>query len=241
MSLSPAVPVPPPPPPPPEPARHPVLAAPPRRAVLAGSALTAAGLAVGLATLGEGAPFFQRVDDLWMRAIHGSPGDAVTGLAQALDVLGGPLGMVVPLVLAGCLAVYGRWRSGAFVFAACVVADILVVLPVKQFIDRPRPPEPWVLVGGGSFPSGQAFTVTALVVTAGVVLFPPVARRWWWLFAAALVAATIWSRTWLHAQWLSDAVAGAALGAGVSLLVWCAFARLLEEEAARSASGRLWD
>ncbi|MFG2639749.1 phosphatase PAP2 family protein [Streptomyces sp. NPDC048370] len=207
----------------------------------AGSSLTVAGLAVGLATLGGGAPFFQGVDDLWMSAMRGSPGDAVTGLARALDVLGGPLGVVVPLVLAGCLAVYGRWRSGAFVFAGCVVANIAVVLPVKQFIDRPRPPGSWVLVGGGSFPSGQVFVVTVLVVTAGVVLFPPTARRWWWLFAAALVAATIWSRTWLHTQWLSDAVAGAVMGVGVSLLVWSVFARLLEEEAARAASGRLWD
>ncbi|MFG2328090.1 phosphatase PAP2 family protein [Streptomyces sp. NPDC048604] len=201
----------------------------------------AAALAAGLASLGEEASVFQGVDDLWMSAMRGSPDDAVTGFALALDVLGGPLGMVVPLVLAGCLAVYGRWRSGAFVFAACVVANIVVVLPVKQFIDRPRPPEPWVLVGGGSFPSGQVFTVTTLVLTAGVVLFPPAVRRWWWLFAAVLVAATMWSRTWLHTQWLSDTVAGAAMGAGVVLLLWSAFARLLKEEVARAASGRLWD
>lgn len=228
-------------PPPGGQARHPVPAAPPRRAVPAGSLLMVASLAVGLAALGEEPPVFQGIDDRWASAMRGSSEDAVTGLARALDVLGGPLGMVVPLVLAGCLAVYGRWRSGAFVFAACVVANVLVVLPVKQFVDRPRPPEPWVLVGGGSFPSGQVFTVTTLVLTAGVVLFPPAVRRWWWLFAAALVAATMWSRTWMHTQWLSDTVAGAAMGAAVVLLLWAAFARLLEEEAARAASGRLWE
>ncbi|MEU9700585.1 phosphatase PAP2 family protein [Streptomyces sp. NPDC047981] len=239
MPLARTVPVP--SPPPGEPARHPVPAPPPRRAVPAGSVLMAAALAVGLAALGEEPPVFQGVDDRWMSAMRGSPEDAVTGLARALDVLGGPLGVVVPLVLAGCLAVYGRWRSGAFVFAACVVANIVVVLPVKQLVDRPRPPEPWVLVGGGSFPSGQVFTVTTLVLTAGVVLFPSAARRWWWLFAAVLVAATMWSRTWMHTQWLSDTVAGAAMGVGVVLLLWAAFARLLEEEATRAASGRLWE
>ncbi|MEU3691441.1 phosphatase PAP2 family protein [Streptomyces narbonensis] len=239
MPLSPAAPVP--SPPPREPVRPPVPAPPPRRAVAAGSSLMAAALVGGLATLGEGPPVFQGVDDLWMSAMRGSPDDAVTGLARALDILGGPLGMVVPLVLTGCLAVYGRWRSGAFVFVACVVANVVVVLPVKQFIDRPRPLEPWILVGGGSFPSGQVFTVTTLAMTAGVVLFPPAARRWWWLFAAVLVGATMWSRTWMHAQWPSDAAAGAAMGAGVVLLLWSAFARLLEEEAARAASDRLWD
>ncbi|GGT12878.1 phosphatase PAP2 family protein [Streptomyces purpureus] len=239
MPVSRAVPVP--PPYPREPARHPVPAAPPRLAVLAGSLLVVAALAAGIATLGEGASAFQGIDDLWMSSMRGTPDDAVTGVAHALDVLGGPLGMVVPLVLTGCLAVYGRWRSGAFVFAACVLANIVVVLPVKQLIDRPRPPEPWVLVGGGSFPSGQVFTVTTLVMVAGVVLFPPAVRRWWWPFATVLVAATVWSRTWLHTQWLSDAVAGAAMGAGVVLLLWSAFARLLGEEACRAASGRLWD
>ncbi|UGY92173.1 phosphatase PAP2 family protein [Streptomyces gobiensis] len=173
--------------------------------------------------------------------MSGSRHDAATDLAHVLDGIGGPLGLIAPLALAGCLSVYGRWRSAVFVFTTSVLANILVVLPMKQIVDRARPPQPWVLVNQGSFPSGQVFMTTTLVVAVGVVLFPPVARRWWWLFAAVFVAAMMWSRTWLHTQWLSDTVAAVAAGAGSALLLWLAFAPLLEREAVRAAAGRLFD
>ncbi len=208
---------------------------------MSGAVLLISVLAMGLGTLGEGRAVFQGLDDQWMNLMSESSSDAGTGLARALDRLGGPLGMIVPLILAGCLTVYGRWRSSVFVLAACVMGNIVVVLPLKWLVDRPRPPQPWVLVNDGSFPSGQVFTVTTLVLTAGVVLLPTVARRCWWALAVALVIAMMWSRTWLHAQWLSDTVAGAAAGVGVVLLLWSAFARLLREEAVRAASGRLLD
>ncbi|MBT2422477.1 phosphatase PAP2 family protein [Streptomyces sp. ISL-22] len=221
--------------------RSPVPAAPPRGALVVGSVLLVAVVMTGLALLGEGRPVFQGIDDRWMRSMQGSPDGVAARFARALDMLGGPLGVILPIALTGCLGIYGRWRSAVFVFTAGVVSNIVLVLPLKQLVDRPRPPWPWVLVSEGSFPSGQVFTVTTLVLTAGVVLFPPRARRWWWLFGAILVAATMWSRTWLHAQWLSDTVAGAAAGVGAVLLLWSAFAPLLKEEAARVASGRLWD
>ncbi|WP_175439169.1 phosphatase PAP2 family protein [Streptomyces vilmorinianum] len=195
---------------------------------------------VGFLLRGDGPPFFQGLDDAWERAMDGSRADAASDLALTLDRLGGPIGVVVPLALAGCLCVYGRWRSGLFAFTAGVAANILVVLPLKQLVDRPRPPHPWVLVNDGSYPSGQVFTAAALVVAAGVVLCPPRARRWWWPVAALYVGAMMWSRTWLHAQWLSDTAAGALAGVGACLLLWRAFASLLREEAERAAADRLW-
>lgn len=196
--------------------------------------------AIGFLLRGDGPPFFQSLDDAWERGMDGSRTDAASDLALVLDRLGGPIGVVVPLALAGCLCVYGRWRSGLFAFAAGVAANILVVLPLKQLVDRPRPPHPWVLVSDGSYPSGQVFTAAALVVAAGAVCFPSRARRWWWLAAALYVGAMMWSRTWLHAQWLSDTAAGALGGVGAGLLLWRAFASLLREEAERSAADRLW-
>lgn len=223
------------------PGRHPVPGAPPRGASITGAVLVTAVLATGLALLGGGPPAFQGLDDRWMRAMQGVSGGAATHFARIFDLLGGPLEMILPLALAGCLGIYGRWRSGLFVFTAGVVSNLVVVLPLKQLVDRPRPPHPLVLVSGGSFPSGQVFTVTTLLLAAGVVLLPRRAWRWWGVVAAALIAATMWSRTWLQAQWLSDTVAGAAAGVGVVLLLWTAFARLLEEEARRAAADRLWD
>ncbi|MFD4865432.1 phosphatase PAP2 family protein [Streptomyces sp. NPDC058412] len=197
-------------------------------------------LSVGLLLGGERPPFFQALDDSWARWMDGGRSGTAAGFAYALDRLGGPLGMILPLGLAGGLCVYGRWRSGLFVFAAAVAANVLVVLPLKSMVDRPRPPHPLVLVNDGSYPSGQVFTAVTLVIVAGVVLFPPRARRWWWLVGAVYVAAMMWSRTWLHAQWLSDVVAGALAGGGTCLLLQCAFARLLEREAVLAAENRLW-
>ena len=43
---------------------------------------------------------------------------------------------------------------------------------------------------------------------------------WLWATAAAGTAGMVWSRTYLQAHWLSDAVTGALLGVGVSLAVF---------------------
>lgn len=224
----------------PPPPRHHLPASPPRHALACGLALLAAPLSAGLLLRTVDRPFFQGIDDSWAASAGGPAAGPATGLATVLDRLGGPLGLVLPLALAGGLCVYGRWRSALYVFAAAVLADMLVVLPLKQLVGRPRPPYPSVLVDDGSYPSGQVFSAVALVVAAAVVRFPPRPRRWWWLFGAAYTGAMMWSRTRLHAQWLSDTLAGALAGAGVCLLLWRAFAPLLEEEAERVAADSLW-
>ncbi|MFI5865502.1 phosphatase PAP2 family protein [Streptomyces sp. NPDC051546] len=222
------------------PPRRPVPAAPPRYALVWGAALTLLSVLTGLLLRLDERPFFQGLDDAWAASLKGSPTDAASGFATVLDRLGGPLGTVVPLLLMGCLCMYGRWRSALFVFATAVVANVLLVLPLKQLADRPRPPHTWVLVNDGSYPSGQVFSAVALVMAAAVVLFPPGGRRWWWLFGACYTGAMMWSRTWQHAQWLSDTFAGALAAVGACLLLWRAFAPLLETEAERMASDTLW-
>ncbi|GHE37623.1 phosphatase PAP2 family protein [Streptomyces vinaceus] len=220
--------------------RHPLPAAPPRHAVAVGVALLLGSLLIGLTVSVGERPFFQGLDDGWAASVSGSPGDALTGFAMVLDRLGGPFGTVLPLGLIGCLCVYGRWRSGLFALAAAVVANVCVVLPLKQLVDRPRPPHPWVLVNDGSFPSGQVFNAVALVMVTAVLVFPPRARRWWWLLGALYALAMMGSRTWLHAQWLSDTVAGALAAAGSCMLLWRAFEPLLRVEAERMAADSLW-
>lgn len=236
------------PPLPVHPPRHHLPAAPPRHAFGVGVALLLLALLAGLLLRMDRRPFFQGLDDRWAASVDdsdaaGSPGaagDGLGALATVLDRLGGPLGTVLPLLVIGCLCVYGRWRSGLFVFTVTVVANLVVLLPLKQVADRPRPPHPWVLVSDGSYPSGQVFSAVTLVVCVAVVLFPPRARRWWWAFGASYVLAMMGSRTWLHAQWLSDTVAGALVGVGTCLVLWRAFAPLLEAESERMASNSLW-
>lgn len=222
------------------PPRHHVPAPPPRHALAWGLTLTLLSLLIGVLLRVDEQPFFQGLDDAWARSMNGTRTDTATGYATVLDRLGGPLGTILPLLLMGCLCMYGRWRSALFVFTAAIVANVLVVLPLKAVAGRPRPPHTWVLVNDGSYPSGQVFTATALVIAAAVVLFPPRGRRWWWLVGAGYTGAMMWSRTWQHAQWLSDTFAGALAAAGACLLLWRAFGPLLETEAERTASGTLW-
>ncbi|MFF1415840.1 phosphatase PAP2 family protein [Streptomyces sp. NPDC058289] len=229
-----------PPPIPTRPPRRPVPAPPPRYALAWGVALTLLSVLTGLLLRLDKRPFFQGLDDAWDASLKGSPADTASDFATVLDRLGGPLGTVVPLLLMGCLCMYGRWRSALFVFSTAVLANVLLVLPLKQLADRPRPPHTWTLVNDGSYPSGQVFSAVALVIAAAVVLFPPGSRRWWWLFGAGYTGAMMWSRTWQHAQWLSDTFAGALVAVGACLLLWRAFARLLETEAERMASDTLW-
>ncbi|MCX5384387.1 phosphatase PAP2 family protein [Streptomyces sp. NBC_00083] len=201
--------------------------------------LLLSALAVGL-TLRGGSSLFGGLDAPWVRWAEDPGEGAATDFADVLDRLGGPIGTLIPLVLVGVLCVYGRWRSGLFAFVTAVVANVVVVLPLKQVVNRPRPPHPLVLVNDGSFPSGQVFTTVTLVMVIAIVAFPPRARRWWWPVGALYAAAMMWSRTWLHAQWFSDTVAGAMAGAGTCLLLWRAFATLLEREAVRAADARLF-
>ncbi|WP_405921072.1 phosphatase PAP2 family protein [Streptomyces sp. NBC_00122] len=219
---------------------HHLPAAPPRHALGCGILLLVVPLLVALLLRVVERPFFQGVDDRWAASVNGSAVDGGGGFTLVLDRLGGPLGLVVPLALIGCLCVYGRWRSALFVFTATVVANVVVLLPLKALADRPRPPHPSVLVNDGSYPSGQVFSAVTLVIVVALVVFPPRARRWWWPCAAAYVLAMMGSRTWLHAQWLTDTFAGALVGAGACLMLWRVFAPLLRAEAERIASDSLW-
>jgi membrane-associated phospholipid phosphatase len=55
-----------------------------------------------------------------------------------------------------------------------------------------------------------------------VLLFttPGARRRWWWALAGLGVVGMAWSRTYLQVHWLTDVIAGALLGIGISLLVF---------------------
>ncbi|MGF1957776.1 phosphatase PAP2 family protein, partial [Enterococcus casseliflavus] len=69
-----------------------------------------------------------------------------------------------------------------------------------------------------SFPSGHTAVATTIVVTLGLIL----RRRWVWAVGVAWVVLMMWSRTYLHAHWLSDVTAGALEGLAVSTLAWAA-------------------
>ncbi|MFE0643144.1 phosphatase PAP2 family protein [Streptomyces sp. NPDC058877] len=175
-------------------------------------------------------PLFQGMDDQWLRWMGGPHDGVYAAVAAVLNWLGGPLGVVVPLGIVVFLAARRRWRSLAFLLTTYLVGNVLVVQALKHLVDRPRPADPLVRVDHGSFPSGHAAGMALLVVLVGALFVPAARRRMWWLFGSLLVLAMMWSRTWLHAHWLSDTFAGAVAGAGTGLVLWSFFARLLERE-----------
>ncbi|MGW6982048.1 phosphatase PAP2 family protein, partial [Streptomyces sp. NPDC054932] len=168
-------------------------------------------------------PPFQGLDDRWLVRMGGPHDGAYRAAAMTLDLFGGPVGALLPLSLLVLLLVRRRWVSAGFLLAANLGGNMLVVQGLKHLVDRPRPADPLVRVDHGSFPSGHAATAALLVVVLGVLLVPAARRRAWWIGGTAFALAMMWSRTWLHAHWLSDTVAGAAVGAGVGLLAWWLF------------------
>ncbi|MCO7220937.1 phosphatase PAP2 family protein [Klenkia sp. PcliD-1-E] len=199
---------------------HPIGA---RLGAAAGCALVVVLLGVGV-TASWGPQL--RLDADVSRALYA--GDGRSALVQTLlDVATAPgysvarflvfLPVVVWLVRAR------RWVPAAWVTVS-VVGVGLLNSGVKELVGRPRPQ----FADGGaqlsslSFPSGHASGVACLVTTALVLAWPHLsgaARRWWTLAGVALALLVGTSRMWLGVHYLSDVVAGWALGVGWTLLV----------------------
>ncbi|WP_369779476.1 phosphatase PAP2 family protein [Streptomyces sp. R33] len=175
-------------------------------------------------------PPFQGADERWLRWMGGPHDGLPAALAAVLNWFGGPLGAVVPLGMLVFLLVRRRRTSAGFLLGVYLVGNLLVVQTLKHLVDRPRPAHPLVRVDHGSFPSGHAAGAALLVVLACVLLVPAARRRAWWAGGVVFTLAMMWSRTWLHAHWLTDTVAGAAAGAGAALLAWWAVSPALARE-----------
>jgi undecaprenyl-diphosphatase len=139
--------------------------------------------------------------------------DAFVGITQ----LGA---MAVVAAVAAAIALlewYRRRRWTVLAFMVTVIwGQSLIANGVKLFVHRERPPVPHLTSASGwSFPSGH--TATAAATYAALALLLGRGRRWpvkAWLGtgAAAVVLAVASSRVLLGVHWLTDVLAGAALG-----------------------------
>jgi undecaprenyl-diphosphatase len=167
-----------------------------------------------------GQAWFQRIDDRfleWMVAIQ-SP--FLTAVAKVLSVMGGALvTFPVRLGVAGFLAWRRRWWHFAAFVSAMVVSEIAISV-LKNVYDRARPPNPLVVTSGASFPSGHAVATSVTVIAIGIALFPPKGvHRWLWGIGGVIFSYLMaLSRTYLHAHWLSDVVAGVLLGVTIAMV-----------------------
>lgn len=178
-------------------------------------------------------PFYQGLDAWWHSISAGPAGSTPTGIVAFMNQFGLLPGMLVLPVLLIILAFMRRWWAMLFTFLVYLVPPLFAQI-LKNVVDRPRPSNPLVTVDHGSFPSGHVVSATAFVILIAVLL-PLAARRIWWPIGIAFVLVMMWSRTYVSAHWVTDTIAGAAVGVAATLMLWWLFAPLLARDDARRA------
>jgi membrane-associated phospholipid phosphatase len=166
-------------------------------------------------------------DAAWNTFLVGIDWPPLDALARFMNLAGGVLAssLVVPAVgIVLLLAVRRPWS--ALYFLAAVALSGLVVQVLKHVFGRARPEEILVISDYGSYPSGHVANAATLA-TVLIVLLP---RAWTVVVGAAWVLVMAFSRTYLHAHWLSDTLGGALVGAGAALVCAGLLHRLLARD-----------
>ena len=188
--------------------------------LVAGAALVVLSCLLGWWIYSRGEEAFT-IDLWWNSALAEWRVPLLLWVSHAMDWLGGGWFGVLVVPLGGALALIllrRPWAAAYFLAAEAVSAAGVQML--KHLFGRVRPEEILVIADYGSFPSGHVANATTLAVAA-FVIFP---RVWVAIVGAGWVLLMAFSRTYVHAHWLSDTVGGALIGAGAALLVSAAFA-----------------
>jgi len=164
------------------------------------------------------ADWLQQIDDAVRDAAQASRWGPLTVIANILNVLGTwyvtwPLRFIV----AGWLWVRRRWEAlWVWLVAMAIYEPIVGIL--KEVYGRDRPPDPAVAVTGLSFPSGHAVVGAAVAIGLVMVIVPAGPRqRFYEVLAGGFAFLMAASRVYLDAHWLSDVVAGTALGGAIMI------------------------
>lgn len=177
-------------------------------AVLAAAALWAAFSGVGPARL-DAALLSESIEER-------TPG--LTNLAIVVTTLGSTAAMAVLAVLVGGWCWWRGRRADAVLAVGAMAGASLVFRLLKVLLDRARPPvaDHLVVETNESLPSGHATMSTVVVGTIVVLAW---AGRGALARAAMVVAAVAWvgavgaTRVYLGVHWVSDVLAGWAVGA----------------------------
>lgn len=202
--------------------------------LIAGSALVVLSCLLGWWIFSRGEEPFA-VDTAWNALVGEWWGPVLTGFSQVMNFVGGgwfgvlvvPIGGAIGLIL-----LRRPWAAAYFLAAEAVSAAGVQVL--KHAFGRVRPEDILIVSDYGSYPSGHVANAATIAVAATVI----VPRLWVGLVGAAWVLLMAFSRTYLHAHWLSDTLGGALIGAGAALLVAGAFALPMAREGTDAAAKR---
>lgn len=153
--------------------------------------------------------------------VHGS--GAAIDVLQVLTAPGAEdVRYPVLVPIAGSLLWFRRWRLAAFVAVTALMIAPLTKL-LKDIVDRERPSYAGTTVQAGdqSFPSGHSSGAAVLAGVLLILVWPHTPLRWRpALVALAVLSAGLiaWTRLALGVHYLTDVLAGLALGAAVVLL-----------------------
>jgi undecaprenyl-diphosphatase len=187
--------------------------------------LCAAVLALLGAGVRTGTGVLLDVDTSVSRVLYAGD-DRPAALTVLLEVLTAPGLSLVRYVLAVPVLVWllrrRAWRTALWLVVAAVLVRH-VTSALKEYFGRIRPAfeDGGADYGSLSFPSGHSSGIATLVTVGLVLAWPhlaPHARRLWAWAGVALVLLVGLTRMWLGVHYLSDVLAGWALGVGWTVL-----------------------
>ncbi|MFF8187354.1 phosphatase PAP2 family protein [Microbacterium sp. NPDC016588] len=201
------------------------------RALVVGVVATVLFVALRLVVaLSDSAPL--PVDAAWddMMSSIASPVGVIVAWVPA--IVGGTIGMILIGVATTIVFLVRRRPWDALNVGGAIALVVAIGAPMAAVIARARPADSLAETVATSFPSGHTAVATTIAVTLGLIL----RRRWVWAAGATWVVLMMWSRTYLHAHWLSDVTAGMLEGVAVATLVWAAIEVARERRAQRAAT-----
>ncbi len=195
-----------------------------RTQLIVGVALVVLSCGLGAWVLARGNdPFALDVwwNGLWADA-EGNP--VLLWFSLVMNRVGGTWVAIYLIPLGGALAlVIARRPWAAAYFIAASAASAAGVQVLKHLFGRARPEDILITSDYGSFPSGHTANAATIAVVAAI-LFP---RVWVYVAGAVWVVLMAFSRTYLHAHWLSDTVGGALIGAGAAFAMAAVFSAVI--------------
>lgn len=158
--------------------------------------------------------FSDRINDAAFRVCDTFRTDWIDDIARAMTHLGA-LYVVAPVVAtAAAICLYRRRYPETVVLVFGLAFSVLIVHTTKSWTHVPRPPEPLGPYDGWSFPSGHAaYAVSYVTVALSLERVGGIFARATLVTGAVLLGGAVaLSRVYLRVHYLTDAIAGTAVG-----------------------------